>query len=558
MPQPPSPAARLLVLAAALACVVSALSARDLWAPDEPRYGEVAREMLAGGDWLVPHANGEPYAEKPPLSFWLAAALSAPGGEVTAVTARLAAALLAAGAVWLTARLARRFFGDPLLGATAAVVFASTALVIWNAPRAALDLPLTFFILLAVDRASAWSEGRGAVHALLAGAAWAGAVLVKGPVGLFLPPLVLAGAFLAARRAPRLRDPGWWLMPLVMVLLCLAWLLPALRAGGDAYADRLLGQIADRASGAEAGHRRPATYYLLRVGPFLMPWALHALAGLGALLTFRRRPAAHRYGFGACATGSLGLLVVLTLFATKRELYMLPAFPFAAMLAAYAIHHGVLPRLQALGRAVVVGGLLLLALAIAVAPWAVPWGAERSGAGHLPPPAVPAAIASLLAALGLAAATGWAWRAWRRPLHFVHGAGLFLLLAGAFLHVALLPLADPLKSFGPVARAAETAAAGGPIYHAGFGQGPNLLWSLDRERVEEVFDATGLERCLAPDAGPAAVVAAAGWWERLRAGMGPRAGAVRVAWEGRVGDKPFLVLTNTHPGAEADAPPRAP
>ena len=106
MTEPPSAdrrlGPRLLVLVAALACVVGALSARDLWAPDEPRYGQVAREMLASGDWLVPHVNGAPYAEKPPLYYWVAAALSAPGGRVTAITARLAAALLAAGAVWLT------------------------------------------------------------------------------------------------------------------------------------------------------------------------------------------------------------------------------------------------------------------------------------------------------------------------------------------------------------------------------------------------------------------------------------------------------------------------
>ena len=219
---------RLLVLVAALACVVGALSSRDLWAPDEPRYGQVSREMLASGNWLVPHVNGEPYAEKPPLYYWLAAALSIPGGRVTAITARLAAALLAAGAVWLTARLALRLFRDRWLAACAAGVFASTALVLWNAPRAALDLPLTFFVLLCVERAVAWSGGGGWTAALLAGAAWAGAVLVKGPVGLFLPPLVLAGAFLFARRAPRLRDPGWWLMPVVMAALCLAWLLPAL------------------------------------------------------------------------------------------------------------------------------------------------------------------------------------------------------------------------------------------------------------------------------------------------------------------------------------------
>ena len=116
MTEPPSAdrrlGPRLLVLVAALACVVGALSARDLWAPDEPRYGQVAREMLASGDWLVPHVNGAPYAEKPPLYYWVAAALSAPGGRVTAITARLAAALLAAGAVWLTARVALRLFGD--------------------------------------------------------------------------------------------------------------------------------------------------------------------------------------------------------------------------------------------------------------------------------------------------------------------------------------------------------------------------------------------------------------------------------------------------------------
>ena len=83
-----------------------------------------------------------------------------------------------------------------------------------------------------------------------------------------------------------------------------------------------------------------------------------------------------------------------------------------------------------------------------------------------------------------------------RPVLFVHAVAVYVLLAGAFVHVALLPIVDPVKSFARAAAAVEAASGGGPIVHAGFGQGPNLLWSLDRARIEEVEDAEGLARAL--------------------------------------------------------------
>ncbi|TMA49560.1 MAG: dolichol-phosphate mannosyltransferase, partial [Deltaproteobacteria bacterium] len=49
------------------------LGAWPLFDPDEGRNAEVAREMLAGGDWTVPHFNGLPYLDKPVLFFWLVA-----------------------------------------------------------------------------------------------------------------------------------------------------------------------------------------------------------------------------------------------------------------------------------------------------------------------------------------------------------------------------------------------------------------------------------------------------------------------------------------------------
>jgi 4-amino-4-deoxy-L-arabinose transferase-like glycosyltransferase len=49
------------------------LSQWDLWNPDEPRYGQVSREIVNGGDWILMHNNGKMYTDKPPMFFWLIA-----------------------------------------------------------------------------------------------------------------------------------------------------------------------------------------------------------------------------------------------------------------------------------------------------------------------------------------------------------------------------------------------------------------------------------------------------------------------------------------------------
>ncbi|MBA3915838.1 MAG: glycosyltransferase family 39 protein, partial [Acidobacteriales bacterium] len=39
---------------------------------DEPRYAQVAREMLARQDWITPTLGGMPWLEKPVLYYWQA------------------------------------------------------------------------------------------------------------------------------------------------------------------------------------------------------------------------------------------------------------------------------------------------------------------------------------------------------------------------------------------------------------------------------------------------------------------------------------------------------
>jgi len=62
-----------LVLAVFTILWFSNLEYRILIKPDEGRYAEIPREMVATGDWVTPRLNGLKYFEKPPLQYWATA-----------------------------------------------------------------------------------------------------------------------------------------------------------------------------------------------------------------------------------------------------------------------------------------------------------------------------------------------------------------------------------------------------------------------------------------------------------------------------------------------------
>ncbi len=70
------------------------LGSLPLLDPDEPFYGQVAKEMVRGGDWLTPHLNGEVFWDKPPLFYWLSSLAMKVLG-VSELTARLPSAIMA-------------------------------------------------------------------------------------------------------------------------------------------------------------------------------------------------------------------------------------------------------------------------------------------------------------------------------------------------------------------------------------------------------------------------------------------------------------------------------
>ncbi len=134
-----------LAVAASLMTTVS----RDLWNPDEPRYAQVAREMMRSGDYIHPRLNGKSYPDKPPLYFWLIAAASLFSGEVSAFSARLPSVLAGLGVALLTFLLGRRLF-NRRTGLMAAIILLTNVEFFYIMTSCHLDTLLAFWVILAV------------------------------------------------------------------------------------------------------------------------------------------------------------------------------------------------------------------------------------------------------------------------------------------------------------------------------------------------------------------------------------------------------------------------
>lgn len=299
------------------------LGSPGLMDPDEGRYAEIAREMLALKDWLVPHLNFLPYLEKPPLAYWLTA-LSFQALGFSEFAARLPAALSALGGVFLTYFLGKAVWGGRT-GFWAALILATCSGYVILGRLTILDMPLTFFLSLGLALGYlAYSRAR---RRLLVGAylALGLAVLIKGPVALVLAGLIWGLWTLLDRR----HSLTFWLHPGGLVLLgaiILPWFI-LVAAKHPEFPRYFLWEHHVKRFVAGSIHAKPLFYYgpvllgLMLPWIWLLPWAL-----------LRVRPTAH--------PGRLFLLlwagVIVAFFSFsggKLAPYILPALvPLALLL----------------------------------------------------------------------------------------------------------------------------------------------------------------------------------------------------------------------------------
>ncbi|HEX6903258.1 MAG TPA: glycosyltransferase family 39 protein [Thermoanaerobaculia bacterium] len=306
------------------------LTLRPLMPVDETRYTSVAWEMWIRGDFLVPHLNGLPYSDKPPLLFWLMTA----GWRVLGVNEqwpRLIPSLFALLNLFLTAALARRLWPDrPAVSQAAPAVL--LGFLLWSVFTGMLmfDMLVACSVLLALlGLHAAWTRG-GWLPWLQVGTAMGLGLLAKGPVAL-LPPLLVAvlAPWWGGRRPPA----GWWLGIAAAVAvggaIALAWALPAARAGGPEYANAILFSQTEERMVNSFAHRRAWWWYLAMLPVLLFPYSFWPplWRAVGRL---RAADAGTRF----CLAWALPALAVFSAVSGKQPHYLLPLLPACALLAA--------------------------------------------------------------------------------------------------------------------------------------------------------------------------------------------------------------------------------
>src|SRR5712691_9443013 len=297
--------------------------------PDEGLYATIAQEMLTGGDWVIPHINGLPYLEKPPLFFSLTGLtlwLVGPSEWAT----RLWSALPALGTVILTWRIGRRLYGARA-GLLAGLVLAT---VVGNAlyvRKASTDELFVFCITLAMYGflRDAERPDRGRARFLLFYLGAALGVLAKGFTGVVFPLLIVGLGMAVARRLSwrdlnLVRGAALFAVVALPWHVLVAWRSPTLFA--FYVVDNHLLRFLDARGYVEDDVPSSTLAFLVASFLWAFPWSVFTLArpGPDASPHARWRPVI-----------VIWLLVVVGLFALSRfkhEYYALPAFPALAVL----------------------------------------------------------------------------------------------------------------------------------------------------------------------------------------------------------------------------------
>ncbi len=341
------------------------LNTRPLITPDETRYAEIPREMLANHDWATLHQVGLPYYEKPPLGYWLTAASQRLFGQNN-FAVRLPSALAAGLTALALFLLVRRVRGDSTPALIAAAIYLSCLQVFGVGTFAVLDTMFTLFVCLSLFCYDGAMNGGGAAGtpagrgrrvrwAALSGAACGLAFLAKGLTALVLPALTLLVWLLWERRFRELLVS--WIIPvLVAGLTVLPAALLIHRANPDFWRYFFWVEHVQRFLNPHGGqHRESFFFYLPVIAAGAVPWTFLMPAAAGEIGRRLRDDSLTRF----CLAWFVSQFLFFSACGGKLPTYILPGFAPLALIFGEALL--TTPHATWLRRGAGLGGVIFLA-----------------------------------------------------------------------------------------------------------------------------------------------------------------------------------------------------
>jgi 4-amino-4-deoxy-L-arabinose transferase-like glycosyltransferase len=302
-----------------------------VWRPDEPRVAGTCAEMARTGDYVVPHLNGKPFLEKPPLYYVLAALSGSLFGVDRDVPYRLVSLLFALLSILATCAIAAGREG-PMTGVIAGGVLACSWGFFMLARWIQVDIALVFGVTLAMYAWVRLTDTQRPAHSVVLGLATGIAFMAKGLVG----PALIAAAIITdiiRRRDLRLI---WRIRPFTIIACAIAvvlpWILSLWSRGGWPFMREVLVvnslmRFTGAPEGAALGHQDGFLFYFGNFPSAFLPWSLIFIpAFIASIRRFKDDPYLSWF---------IGPFVLLLLSSTKRGIYLVPVYPAAACMTAH-------------------------------------------------------------------------------------------------------------------------------------------------------------------------------------------------------------------------------
>jgi 4-amino-4-deoxy-L-arabinose transferase-like glycosyltransferase len=301
---------------------------------DEPRYAQVAREMLERRDWITPTLAGQAWLEKPPLYYWQAMLAYSLLG-VSDAAARIPSAIDATFLVVAIYLFFRKFRSG--VAVDAALIAASCAGIIGYARAASMDMALTTAFAIGL---LAWWAGRESGKRIYLFGFYlfiALGTLAKGPVAPFLAAAAIVLYSIAVREARLIARTLWVPGILVFLGVVLPWYVAVQLRNPQFFREFILEHNLARFSTNLYHHPEPLWYYIPVILLAMVPWVVFVIMAFAQSVRVRRsehgteRDLELQFRVFACCW----LIVPVFFFSISRSKlpgYILPAVPAGVVL----------------------------------------------------------------------------------------------------------------------------------------------------------------------------------------------------------------------------------